>query len=558
VTAPDTRQVTHPDADEPLESTTLSTQPAPVAMPALGWVGLARWAWRQLTSMRTALVLLFLLALAAVPGSVFPQRVTDPGAVDAYLTQHPTFGPILDRLSMFDVFGSIWFSAIYLLLFVSVVGCVVPRTLKHAHAMRSRPPAAPRNLGRLPEHRFYRTAAAPALVLAAGQRALRSDRWRVDAAADSVAAEKGYLRETGNLVFHAALVVLLAGVAIGALFGTSGAVIVVQGTSFANTLIRYDSFSSGRLANINNLPPFSFTMTRFSASYQVGGPQNGAPRTFAADVTVRATPQSQPKLSTINVNAPLQIGGTKVFLIGHGYAPNVTVRDGQGRVVMSGAVPFLPQNGMFLSQGVIKVPDARPTQIGFRSVFLPTAAFDPTLGAVSAFPAADNPRLLLTLFAGNLGMDDGTPQSVYVLDTSQMTQEGGQVLAPGQTWVLPDHLGSITFDSVQQFASFSIAHDPGQSTALVGAVLALAGLMLSLFVRRRRIWVRATAQPDGTTLVWLGGLARAEAGGLAGEVDRLVEQLRAAAPQDTLTASDDDGPRPQGDRHESLLHEEIT
>ena len=108
-----------------------------------------------------------------------------------------------------------------------------------------------------------------------------------------------------------------------------------------------------------------------------------------------------------------------------------------------------------------------------------------------------------------------------------MTQLSGQVMRPGDTWKLPEGLGSITFDGVRQFATFSIAHDPGQLPALVAALTALAGLMLSLFVRRRRIWVRAVGQDDGRTLVAVGGLARAEAGGLAGEVDDLTERLRA-------------------------------
>ena len=51
---------------------------APVQQPSLGFIGGLRWMWRQLTSMRTALILLFLLALAAVPGSVFPQRGVSP------------------------------------------------------------------------------------------------------------------------------------------------------------------------------------------------------------------------------------------------------------------------------------------------------------------------------------------------------------------------------------------------------------------------------------------------------------------------------------------------
>jgi cytochrome c biogenesis protein len=523
---------TETGTEEPLESTTLSTQPQPVRMPALGTGGMLRWAWRQLTSMRTALGLLFLLALAAVPGSVFPQRATNPGDVATYLAQHRALGPWLERFSMFEVFGSPWFAAIYLLLFVSVVGCVVPRTGQHLRALRARPPAAPRHLDRLPEYRAYTTAAEPATVLDAAARTLSSRHWRVERGDASVAAERGYTRETGNLVFHAALVGLLAAVAAGALFGTKGNVVVVEGSSFANTLTRYDSFSSGRLASPADLPPFSFTLDRFSATYQRGGPQDGAPRSFAAEVMVRDQPSAQPRPVTVKVNDPLEVDGTKVFLIGHGYAPHLTVRDGRGRVVLSTAVPFLPRDRNFLSQGVVKVPDARPTQLGFRGIFLPTAHLDPVLGGVSTFPAADDPQLLLTLFTGDLGLDTGDPQSVYVLDTSRMKQVAGRAMLPGQTWTLPDGLGSVTFDGIRQFASFSVAHDPGTKPALVAVLLAISGLMLSLFVRRRRVWVRAGAQPDGRTLVAVGGLARAESGGLAATVDDLLDQLRAAVPPD--------------------------
>ncbi|HEX6055984.1 MAG TPA: cytochrome c biogenesis protein ResB, partial [Intrasporangium sp.] len=104
---------------------------------------MARWAWRQLTSMRTALFLLLLLAVAAVPGSVFPQRNIDSGRVADYLAQNPDTGPWLDRLGFFDVYASPWFSAIYLLLFVSLIGCIVPRTRVHLRALRATPPRAP-------------------------------------------------------------------------------------------------------------------------------------------------------------------------------------------------------------------------------------------------------------------------------------------------------------------------------------------------------------------------------------------------------------------------------
>src|SRR5438034_6457111 len=77
-------------------------------------LALARRSWRQLTSMRTALVLLFLLAVAAIPGSVLPQRNVSPEKVAEYLRTHPGAGPWLDRLWMFEVFSSPWFGAIYL------------------------------------------------------------------------------------------------------------------------------------------------------------------------------------------------------------------------------------------------------------------------------------------------------------------------------------------------------------------------------------------------------------------------------------------------------------
>src|SRR5262252_3746754 len=117
----------------------------------LGVLGWLRWGWRQLTSMRTALVLLFLLALASIPGSVLPQQGIDPAAVSQYYAAHPALAPFLAKLSGFDVFGAPWFAAVYLLLFASLAGCVLPRTYRMARSARQPPPKAPRNLGKLPQ-----------------------------------------------------------------------------------------------------------------------------------------------------------------------------------------------------------------------------------------------------------------------------------------------------------------------------------------------------------------------------------------------------------------------
>lgn len=516
-----------------LESTTLDPVPSgPVRPPALGPVEMLRWGWRQLTSMRTALLLLFLLALAAIPGSLLPQHGVNPVKVADFRTAHPGWAPWLDRLGLFDVYASPWFAATYLLLFVSLVGCVVPRSAQHWRAMRSRPPAAPRNLSRLPVSRSRVVGGrSPEDVLDRAERALRASHHRVSVGDGWVAAEKGYLRETGNLVFHLALIVLLAGVALGSLLGVKGVVLVTEGEGFADTVTQYDQITPGRAYDLDGLPPFSFTLDDFRATYETGAVQRGAARSFEADLTVRDEPGSAPRSATVEVNHPLYVNGFKAFLVGHGYSPVFVVKDGKGRVVVDQPVPCIPQDGNFTSSCVIKVPDARPEQLAFAGFFFPTVVDGG--GAVSYFPAALNPEVYLNAYTGDLGLDDGIARSVYTLDTDGLTplRKAGEgqplvvALKPGESMTLPEGQGTITFQGVQEWATFQIAHDPGKNVALVGAIAAVGGLLLSLFVRRRRLWVRATSGPDGATVVEVAGLAKTEAGSVDQDVDALVDLL---------------------------------
>lgn len=501
------------------------------SLPPLGTVGLLRWLWRQLTSMRTALILLFLLALASVPGTVLPQRGVNPLKVTQWIADNPTTGLILDRLGFFDVFGSPWFSAVYLLLFISLIGCVLPRVRVHWRAMTAPPPAAPRNLMRMPFATSFTSDQSPAQVLDTATTALKG--WRVRREADSsISAERGYLRETGNLVFHLALIFVLVGIAIGGLFGWKGNVIVREGSGFSDALTQYDAWGGGRLVKPENLPPFSFSLSTFTVDFERGVAQRGAPRVFQADVTYRESPASSVQTARIEVNQPLQIDGVKVFLVGHGYAPHIVVRDRTGRTVFDDTVVFLPQDGNFTSTGVVKVPDASPS-LGFNGVFLPTAAIDAVRGPHSLFPAPDDPALFLGAFTGDLGMDAGTPQSVYRLDTSKMTRIGLEPLRVGQEWTLPDGSGTVAFVGIERWASFQIAYDPGKEIALVSVALAILGLLLSLLIRRRRIWVKVLPADGPGSLVEVAGLAKADPGRLPDEVTQVARALGQV--QDTST-----------------------
>ncbi|QIG39730.1 cytochrome c biogenesis protein ResB [Microbacterium sp. 4R-513] len=526
-----------------------------VTQPRLGPIGWLRWGWRQLTSMRTALVLLLLLAIAAVPGSIVPQRSADPNGVTQYFSDNPGLAPILDNLQLFDVYTSAWFSAIYILLFVSLIGCVIPRTKHHWKARRSRPPRTPARLSRLDDHResivelspdSNRDASAEASVaidLAAEQ--LRRAGYRVErydtARSFSVSAERGYARETGNLVFHTALIGVLLAVGIGGGLTYTGQTVIIEGRTFVNTMLDYSSFNPGRFVDEERLTPYSVTLDSFGVTYTPAGEAGaGQAGDFAAHVTTQLGSGSED--GVVRVNHPLEIAGDRVYLMGNGYAPTITVKNAAGEVVFDESVPFLPQDANMTSLGVVKVTDGLPEQLGMIGFFYPTQAPLSSGAFTSAYPALINPVLTLNVYEGDLGIDDGTPRSVYTLDPTEMTQlTGGDTgvdsieLAPGETQDLPDGLGTITLQneapagaegydrSVKRYVSLSIHRDVAAPWVLAFAVLALLGLLAALFVPRRRMWVKAT--PEGHTLrIEYAGLARGEDPTLPAAVDQVVQK----------------------------------
>jgi cytochrome c biogenesis protein len=479
--------------------------------------------------MRTALILLFLLALASVPGSVLPQQGIDPAAVSQYYQAHPALAPILNKLSLFNVFAAPWFAAIYLLLFASLAGCVLPRTVRLLGSARQQPPRAPTNLARLPASASYVTAASPATALQQAAGLLRARRFRISQGDGWVSAEKGYLREVGNLLFHLALLALLFSIGLGGIFGYKANRLLIVGQGFANTPTALDVFRPGRLVGPGNLAPFSINLHGFTARYVSSGPQLDQPLSYDASLTYQEQPGAPVRRYQLQVNHPLVVDGVSVYLIGHGYAPIFKVTDGTGKVRWDGPVPFIPVDQTTLtSEGVIKVPDAQPGQLGFAGVFLPSAV-DAGGRLESAFPAALNPRVSLVAFTGNLGMNSGDAQSVYQLTTTGLRQLPMQPrpLAAGQSMKLPEHLGTVTYLGYQQWVSLAITYDPGQQPALASGIAALAGLILSFLIRRRRMFVRAVVAADGSTRVTVGGLARSDAaGGFETEFGTLAEKLR--------------------------------
>ncbi|WP_017613781.1 cytochrome c biogenesis protein ResB [Nocardiopsis salina] len=527
-----------------MTTTTSEAPPEPGGAPenkpkGLGLTGWLRWAWRILTSMRTALILLFLLAVGAIPGSILPQNVVSVDEVDQYFRENPGLAPVLDSLYLFDVFSSPWYAAIYLLLFVSLTGCVIPRAITHAKALRSRPVRTPKNLQRMPYAATFSTDAAPDTVLEQARSVLKG--YRMERYGNSVSGETGYMREAGNVFFHVALIALLLALAAGAFFGYRGNMLMVEGDGFANTLPAYDAIYPGHWTDTDQMEPFTLHLDNFDATFLEDGDLRGQADSYTADITYRESPEAEEQTHELEVNEPLSVDGVQVYLLGHGYAPEFEVRNAEGDVVFDQAVPFLYRDTMsFTSDGVIKVPDTGGEELGFTSVFLPTAMEDQEGELVSSFPGAENPMVTLEAFEGDLGMHE--PQSVYQLQTEGMEQIGeSPVMEMGDTWELPDDAGSITFSGYSEFVSLQANRDGARPFALGAAVSMVVGLMLTLFVRPRRVWVRAAEREDGRTEVVLAGLGKTEVAANNQEFHELTTRLAARLRSD---GSDDNVPNP--------------
>lgn len=319
----------------------MSESTAPVRQGRVaGVLAFLRNTWRGLTSMRTALILLFLLAVAALPGALLPQYSLNAAKVAEYKAQYPTFGPILDKLGFFAVYGSPWFAAIYVLLFISLIGCLLPRTVEYYRQLRQQPVLTPRNLSRLPHH-AQASVDLPVAEVAERTRA-RLRGWRKierseDGGVVTFSAERGFTREAGNLVFHFALLALLIGIAVGKLFGYEGQVIVLaNGSQFCNSgIYAYDAFRPGLTVDGTELNPFCVRVDSWEGRYH---------EDLQADIfRAKVAYQDAEELSTgtwhqrdLEVNSPLRLADDRVYLLGHGYAPRfvVTFPNGEKRTGM--------------------------------------------------------------------------------------------------------------------------------------------------------------------------------------------------------------------------------
>jgi cytochrome c biogenesis protein len=491
--------------------------------------------------MRTALILLFVIAVASIFGSVFPQRPVSPDRVQEYLERNPTIGQVLDRVGMFDVFGSAWFTAIYVALLTALVACLVPRSRALARLLVAKPARG----GRLGAYRNYDSFDLPGVDPAAAAEALRGvlggRRYRVAAyppdtqaarpseeqaervAGAELAAEKGYLREAGSILFHISFLLLLVGLVVGKGFGFRGQATIIEGDSWVNTRINYDAFQPGRFYHPTGLPGFTLRLEEFTNSFY----PNGAPADYGSTMTATSA-SGEVQRQRVAVNRPLTVDGVRVFQSDYGYAPHLRITDAAGKIVLDGPVEMLRDPSTEVSNRGLRLPALKSDigQVGLQLTFF-TGLEQGSGGTFPNRPQLTNPVLVVLPLHGDLRA--GQPGSVFTLDTSRLEPMGDRplVLRPGQSGKLPNG-ATVQFPDLRQYTVVTLARDPGVPIVGVAAALLLAGLLPSLYVRRRRVWARVRSSADGGSQVELAGLAYQGKDAFVLEFSELCAQARSA------------------------------
>jgi cytochrome c biogenesis protein len=490
-----------------------------------------RQAWREYRSMRTALVLLVVLAAASILGSLFPQEGISPQRVDQYFADHPALAPVLDRLGLFDVFGSAWYMAIYVALLGALVACLVPRTRALVRVLRSRPPRGG-DLARYRTRATFETSAPPEEAMAAARRVLRRHRFRLADHDGELAGEKGYLREAASMLFHVSLLVLLVGLAYGKGYGYRGQAAIVEGETWANARVGYDSFSPGRFFGPERLAPFQLRLDDFTNSFH---PDN-TPKEFASHLTALDLDGRPLQSQRVAPNRPMTVDGVRIFQSDYGYVPVVRVRDAGGKELLAlQEVLTLRDPASEWSTGAVKVTSSSP-QVGLELTMFTGLVTAPDCPGGAPFcndPRLVRPVLVVLAYQGDLQANRA--QSVFTLDRTKLEPLGDRplLLVPGQSKKLANGM-EVSFTDLKQYSVLTLARDPGVPVVAVAAALLLAGLVPSLYVTRRRIWVRAVPAGAGGARVEVAGLALQGKPAFEAELARLAEQVR----RGTLDPSD--------------------
>lgn len=487
-------------------------------------------AWRSLRSMRTALVLLLLLALAAVAGSLVPQVGVADNRIAATFRGHPLRARIFEQLGLFDVYGSWWFTLLYVLLLISLGACLLPRTRAFVRNLRTKPAPA-RDLDGMRHYAEVLVPAGPERAIAGARRILRRRLFRVNGPSGrpALAADKGLARELGSLLFHWSFFLLLVGIVWGKGTGFSGRAVIVEGQRWVEAHANYDgSLREGRFLGEDHSGT-QILVRDFEVTYRA----TGQPEDFVTRATISEAEGGRARDVEIRVNEPAEIDGVRFYQFGYGWAPVVEVRS-DGELIAADPIvcaqDATPEGVSPLQMPwncVLRLPSLRP-QVGVRLQLWPDSrGLFALLETGTAMPMFGEfaPVMSYTVYEGDLRSE--LVQQAGVLDTTAMRETDSGVLGADRTVAIADGV-TMTFSDLRQYTVLQVARDRGLWIVFAAAILVLAGLLPALYTSRRKLWVTAEANGGGTVLK-VGGFALQRRQQFEEEFSRLVTQLERAS-----------------------------
>ena len=312
---------------------------------------------------------------------------------------------------------------------------------------------------------------------------------------------------------------MLIAFAWGQLFKSEGGKLIVEGDGFSNTLTPVRRLQVRQPLRLRRPARRSAsTWTSSTGTYERDGPATRAPRAPTRRTSPTATaPTARTQKTAIQVNEPLEIDGSKVYLIGHGYAPVVTVRDGQGKVVYPERRAAAAHR---LERHLAPVRSRSWTATGTRTASRNSSASTPSSCRPSrapgratcspSSPRSTTPVLALSALPRQPGRRLGPPAervpAGHLQDEAVQGREGRA--AQDEAAARRDHEAAERrrVDHVRQgHQAVGRASRSPTSPATAGRSSERSprssGLAGSLFIQRRRVWVRATAGADGVTVV---------------------------------------------------------
>jgi cytochrome c biogenesis protein len=388
--------------------------------------------WRTLSRMKTAVILLAIVASLSIIATLLPQKALQPQKATDWVQAHQLLGPAFDDLGLFAVYESWFFIVPLVLMYVSLGNCVLTR-------------------GRA----LYR-------------------RWQ-----RGLPRGPQFIGEAGSLVFHLSFFVLLAGVLYNLAAGFTAYVNIVEGDSVVDARASYDQIEEGALFPPTGHKGFEVKVDTFNATYW----DNGKPKDFVTHARVFDHGKLV-KEQDIRVNQYLAYQDLKFYQASYGWAPVVQVFDPTGRKVFDAPVVFFGDPNF--AHGVFKAPAAGPPgeQVGARMFFAPDAVDS---GGQAHAGSADlrNPALTFAFFKGDLHAN--RIANVYDLDVSSMKQIWTGGLFEGQSADLPGGY-RVSFPRVMRYTTLQVTDAPGLPIIYASFVLMLGGLMTRLYLRSLLDW----------------------------------------------------------------------